>query len=130
MTDVTDAQHVTDDAVAIAVEAFAVGFQVVNNHFALQDSTLHSVETDVVGLGVESQSIHVQFARRAVGRLTVVPDHGFLSVGDISGSDAHDTEQHHSGHYQGQELLHRDTLLFIFFMRFLRIETDFKQYGF
>ena len=124
MTDITDAQDVADDAVAVAVKAFTVGFQIVDDHLALQHSTLDCIKADIVGLSVERQGVHIQFARRAVGRLTVVPDHGLLCVGDICGGDADDTQQHHNCHDQGQDLLHRDTLLFNLFMRFLRIEND------
>ena len=83
MADVADAQHIADDAVAVAVKAFAVGLEIVHDHLALELGALLGVEAHIVGLVIEGQGVHVQLAGGAVGGLAVEPDNRFLSVGDL-----------------------------------------------
>ena len=82
MADVADAQDVTDDAVAVAVDLSTLGLQIIHDHLALQNSTLNGVEADIVGVLIPGESVHIQLAGLAVGRLTVEPDDRFLCVGN------------------------------------------------
>ena len=106
MADVADAEHVADNAVAIAVDLSALGLQIIDDHLALQDSALHSVEADIVGISVEGQRVHVQLAGLAVGRLAVEPDHGLFVVGCVG--ERHTAERNNHDHCQKhcQNLFH------------------------
>ena len=111
MADVADAQHVADDAVAVAVQAFAVGQQIIDDHLALQLSALLGVEADIVGLAVEGQGVHVQLTGGSVGGLAVEPDDGLLVVG-FRHRDADDAQDHQNGQSHGQDLPHGYALSF------------------
>ena len=80
MSDITDCQNVTDDAIAVTIQFSAVRSQIVSDHLTLQLSTLVGIESYVVGILVPVESSHVKFTGRAVGRLTVEPDERFRSV--------------------------------------------------
>ena len=120
MADVADAEDIADDAVAVAVEAFAVGLQIVDDHLALQLGTLLGVKADIVGLVIPGQRIHVQFAGRAVGRLAVKPDHGLLVVGDAGGKSCaaeghnHDQNEENCESFLHVSFLHTDYFRGIF----------------
>src|SRR5699024_8975944 len=61
VADVADGQHIADDAVAVAVDLFAVlnGLgDVIQDHLALELSALVGVEANVVCILVEAQSGH------------------------------------------------------------------------
>ena len=80
MADVTDGQHVADDAVAVAVDGVDVGGDIVQDHLALELGALVGVEAHIVGVLVEAQGGHVQLAGGAVGGLAVEPDQGLILV--------------------------------------------------
>src|SRR5699024_613763 len=82
VADVADGQNVADDAVAVAVDGINVGGDVIQNHLALQFSALVGVETNVVGVVIELQRVHIQLAGGGVGRLTVEPDQRLVFVGN------------------------------------------------
>ena len=53
VSDVTDAENITDDTVTVTVDCVFVFFDVLSDHFALEFSTLVSIESNIICVFVE-----------------------------------------------------------------------------
>ena len=80
MSDITDCQNISDYAVTVSVDRVCVFLDVIQNHLSLQFSTLVCIETYIISISVEVQSIFVQFAGSTAGWLTVEPAQRFVLV--------------------------------------------------
>ena len=80
MSDITDGQNITDDAVAVAVNVIDILLDVLFYHGTLKFSTLIGVESYVIGIFVIVQSCHIKLSCGAAGRLAVKPYQRFILV--------------------------------------------------
>ena len=84
MPDVSNCKHISDDAVIVAVNLFAMLLQIILCHFSLQFCTLVGIESYIIGLVIEVQRLHVQLASCAVGWLFIKPCERLILIGNFS----------------------------------------------
>ena len=72
MSDIADAEHVSDDAIAIAVDDCGIrGSEEVDDELSLDCSTASCVESDVVCLVIPVHDFHIDLARNRIGGLPI-----------------------------------------------------------
>ena len=88
MSDIADAEDISEDSVTVAVKFCAVCLDIVSDHVALQLSTLLRIETYIVGVLVPGKCVHIQLSGLGVGRLAVKPRDRLVRICHLTRADA------------------------------------------